>query len=102
MSTDTINKILEIFNHIWQNDIYPSQWNKVIVTAILKPGKDKTSLDNIGRYQFQKVLRQIEVYDKEIPFPLSIQPSAGMGDKEEQEQERHNLLSYSSNHGLCR
>lgn len=38
--------MLELYNHMWTNSLYPKQWKEVITFPIPKPNKDQTNPDN--------------------------------------------------------
>ena len=38
--------LLSIFNKIWISGDFPSDWRKVIIVPVPKPGKDTTNLTN--------------------------------------------------------
>ncbi|GBM79038.1 putative RNA-directed DNA polymerase from transposon BS [Araneus ventricosus] len=41
-STTSLSNLLYLFNRIWIEQKFPSQWHEAIVIPILKPGKDST------------------------------------------------------------
>ena len=41
-----LNYLLEIYNHIWINGIFPNKWREAIVIPIPKPGKNKNCPDS--------------------------------------------------------
>ncbi|GFW16058.1 probable RNA-directed DNA polymerase from transposon X-element [Trichonephila clavipes] len=40
LSADSLVSLLYLFNRIWREQVYPTQWQEAIVIPILKPGKD--------------------------------------------------------------
>ncbi|GFU59081.1 probable RNA-directed DNA polymerase from transposon X-element [Trichonephila clavipes] len=40
LSEDSLVSLLYLFNRIWREQVYPTQWQEAIVIPILKPGKD--------------------------------------------------------------
>ncbi|GBL94579.1 putative RNA-directed DNA polymerase from transposon X-element [Araneus ventricosus] len=40
LNDDSLFNILQLFNRIWKEGIYPTKWREAIVIPILKPGKD--------------------------------------------------------------
>ncbi|GFX80865.1 probable RNA-directed DNA polymerase from transposon BS [Trichonephila clavipes] len=40
LSKDSLVSLLYLFNRIWREQVYPTQWQEAIVIPILKPGKD--------------------------------------------------------------
>ncbi|GBN20959.1 putative RNA-directed DNA polymerase from transposon X-element [Araneus ventricosus] len=40
LNEDSLFNILQLFNRIWKEGIYPTKWREAIVITILKPGKD--------------------------------------------------------------
>ncbi|GFV49983.1 probable RNA-directed DNA polymerase from transposon X-element [Trichonephila clavipes] len=40
LSVDSLVSLLYLFNRIWREQVYPTQWQEAIVIPILKPGKD--------------------------------------------------------------
>ncbi|GFW64538.1 probable RNA-directed DNA polymerase from transposon X-element [Trichonephila clavipes] len=40
LSADSIVSLLYLFNRIWREQVYPTQWQEAIVIPILRPGKD--------------------------------------------------------------
>ncbi|GBM61297.1 hypothetical protein AVEN_9571-1 [Araneus ventricosus] len=40
LNTTSLSHLLFLFNRIWTEQKYPSQWHECIVIPILKPGKD--------------------------------------------------------------
>ncbi|GFX96322.1 probable RNA-directed DNA polymerase from transposon X-element [Trichonephila clavipes] len=40
LSEDSLVSLLYLFNRIWREHVYPTQWQEAIVIPILKPGKD--------------------------------------------------------------
>lgn len=38
--------LLQLYNHIWSNQIFPDQWRETIVIPIAKPNKDHTKASN--------------------------------------------------------
>ncbi|GBN43235.1 putative RNA-directed DNA polymerase from transposon X-element [Araneus ventricosus] len=42
LNEDSLSNLLRLFNRIWNENIYPSQWREALVIPILKPGKDAT------------------------------------------------------------
>ncbi|GFS90512.1 RNA-directed DNA polymerase from mobile element jockey [Nephila pilipes] len=40
LSEDSLVSLLYLFNRIWREHVFPSQWQEAIVIPILKPGKD--------------------------------------------------------------
>ncbi|GFU39063.1 RNase H domain-containing protein [Trichonephila clavipes] len=40
LSADSLVSLLYLFNRIWREQVYPTQWQAAIVISILKPGKD--------------------------------------------------------------
>lgn len=45
-SENTKKQLLELYNHIWNNNIFPNTWKEVIIIPILKPNKDQTDPAN--------------------------------------------------------
>lgn len=43
---ETIEVLLNIYNYIWQNHIYPEQWKKVITVPIAKSNRNKNNVNN--------------------------------------------------------
>ncbi|GFV71170.1 putative RNA-directed DNA polymerase from transposon X-element [Trichonephila clavipes] len=41
LNEDSLVSLLYLFNRIWKQQLYPTQWKEVIVIPILKPGKDQ-------------------------------------------------------------
>ncbi|XP_043262527.1 uncharacterized protein LOC122403220 [Colletes gigas] len=41
-----INYLLDIYNCIWLNGVFPTKWQEAIVVPILKPGKNKLRIDS--------------------------------------------------------
>ncbi|GBN20123.1 putative RNA-directed DNA polymerase from transposon X-element [Araneus ventricosus] len=42
LNEDSLSNLLRLFNRIWNENIYPSQWREALVIPILKPGTDAT------------------------------------------------------------
>ncbi|GFT33200.1 putative RNA-directed DNA polymerase from transposon X-element [Trichonephila clavipes] len=40
LNEDSLVSLLYLFNRIWREQVYPTQWQEAIVIPILKPGKD--------------------------------------------------------------
>ncbi|GFY19095.1 RNase H domain-containing protein [Trichonephila clavipes] len=40
LNEDSLVSLLYLFNRIWREQVYPTQWEEAIVIPILKPGKD--------------------------------------------------------------
>ncbi|GFT13876.1 probable RNA-directed DNA polymerase from transposon X-element [Trichonephila clavipes] len=40
LNEDSLISLLYLFNRIWREQVYPTQWQEAIVIPILKPGKD--------------------------------------------------------------
>ncbi|GFU36746.1 putative RNA-directed DNA polymerase from transposon X-element [Trichonephila clavipes] len=40
LNVDSLVSLLYLFNRIWREQVYPTQWQEAIVIPILKPGKD--------------------------------------------------------------
>ncbi|GFW56190.1 RNA-directed DNA polymerase from mobile element jockey [Trichonephila clavipes] len=40
LTDDSLVSLLYLFNRIWREQVYPTQWQEAIVIPILKPGKD--------------------------------------------------------------
>ncbi|GFU40175.1 probable RNA-directed DNA polymerase from transposon X-element [Trichonephila clavipes] len=40
LSEDSLVSLLYLFNRIWREQVYPTQWQEAIVIPILRPGKD--------------------------------------------------------------
>ncbi|GFS90849.1 probable RNA-directed DNA polymerase from transposon X-element [Trichonephila clavipes] len=40
LSADSLVSLLYLFNRIWREQVYPTEWQEAIVIPILKPGKD--------------------------------------------------------------
>ncbi|GFW93637.1 putative RNA-directed DNA polymerase from transposon X-element [Trichonephila clavipes] len=40
LNEDSLASLLYLFNRIWREQVYPTQWQEAIVIPILKPGKD--------------------------------------------------------------
>lgn len=45
-SEKALNVLLNIYNLIWKNGIFPNQWRQALVVPILKPGKDKFNVQS--------------------------------------------------------
>ncbi|GBL75112.1 hypothetical protein AVEN_194371-1 [Araneus ventricosus] len=43
LNTTSLSHLLYLFNRIWTEQKYPSQWHEAIVISILKPGKDPSN-----------------------------------------------------------
>ncbi|GBM13232.1 hypothetical protein AVEN_259138-1 [Araneus ventricosus] len=43
LNTTSLSHLLFLFNRIWSEQKYPSQWHDAIVIPILKPGKDSST-----------------------------------------------------------
>ncbi|GBN35293.1 hypothetical protein AVEN_233492-1 [Araneus ventricosus] len=43
LNTTSLSHLLILFNRIWTEQKYPSQWHEAIVIPILKPGKDPSN-----------------------------------------------------------
>ncbi|GBO04665.1 hypothetical protein AVEN_44500-1 [Araneus ventricosus] len=43
LNTTSLSHLLFLFNRIWSEQKYPSQWHDAIVIPILKPGKDSSN-----------------------------------------------------------
>ncbi|GBO20697.1 hypothetical protein AVEN_140344-1 [Araneus ventricosus] len=46
LDADSLTNLLSLFNRIWKEQVYPSQWREAIVIPILKPEKDPSNLLN--------------------------------------------------------
>ncbi|GFW00095.1 putative RNA-directed DNA polymerase from transposon X-element [Trichonephila clavipes] len=40
LNEGSLVNLLRLFNRIWREQVYPTQWQEAIVIPILKPGKD--------------------------------------------------------------
>ncbi|GFV89076.1 putative RNA-directed DNA polymerase from transposon X-element [Trichonephila clavipes] len=49
LSEDSLVSLLYLFNRIWREQVYPTQWQEAIVIPILKPGKILRTLSAIDR-----------------------------------------------------
>ncbi|GBM74478.1 putative RNA-directed DNA polymerase from transposon BS [Araneus ventricosus] len=43
LDADSLTNLLNLFNRIWKEQVYPSQWREAIVIPILKPEKDPSN-----------------------------------------------------------
>ncbi|GBN23791.1 hypothetical protein AVEN_104399-1 [Araneus ventricosus] len=43
LNTTSLSHLLLLFNRIWTEQKYPSQWHEAIVNPILKPGKESSN-----------------------------------------------------------
>ena len=40
---DSLNTLLNIYNYVWENNVFPDAWREAIIIPIPKPNKDKTN-----------------------------------------------------------
>lgn len=55
----TITCLLLIYNKIWNTHVYPKQWKIVTTVPLLKPGKNKTELNNYRPISMSNCLSKI-------------------------------------------
>lgn len=57
--TTKIYLLLDIYNYIWQNKVYPQKWREVITYPIPKPNKNKTDPNNYRPISASNVLSKV-------------------------------------------
>ncbi|GBN78441.1 hypothetical protein AVEN_130615-1 [Araneus ventricosus] len=46
LTTESQDALLNFYNHIWQEQCFPTQWQQAIIIPLLKPGKDPKNPSN--------------------------------------------------------
>lgn len=56
---ETVEIILQIFNHIWTKQVFPDTWRNVLTIPVLKPGKNKKDTSNYRPIAMSNILSKI-------------------------------------------
>lgn len=56
---ETLDYLLKIYNHIWENNTYPNKWKESIVVPILKPNTEKSDPYNYRPISLSNCLSKI-------------------------------------------
>ncbi|GBO00212.1 hypothetical protein AVEN_239574-1 [Araneus ventricosus] len=65
LNTTSLSHLLFLFNRIWTEKKYPSQWHEAIVIPILKPGKDPS---NPLHYRPIDLTNCLFIFDRKLTF----------------------------------
>ncbi|GFU21482.1 putative RNA-directed DNA polymerase from transposon X-element [Trichonephila clavipes] len=50
LNEDSLVSLLYLFNRIWREQVYPTEWQEAIVISILKPGKRSKEPSQLSTY----------------------------------------------------